>query len=223
MDYSKVELLKYLTEDELNSFKHKPKIESYKNGEYIFNPSDNADQMYIIYEGYMKILMYLSDGREQIIYIYGKGDFVGGLNILTGDDYAYTGVAIKDCKIVVIHKVDFENVLLKSNKFLSKMLMQSYKRIRKGEELIDRLAVINADMKVAKLLINLMGVYGVKTSDGILIDINMNREELGSYTGISRETMSRKLSYFEDMGYIKLLGHGKILILDKNSLKDIGV
>jgi len=42
---------------------------------------------------------------------------------------------------------------------------------------------------------------------------------LASHIGMSQETLSRKLSYFQDMGWIKLIGHRKIIILDKASLE----
>lgn len=104
------------------------------------------------------------------------------------------------------------------------MLLQSFLRIRKSEELIDRLSVINGDMKVAKGLIDLVNMSGQKEPDGtFIISPHMNRTELGSYTGLARETVTRKLSYFEDMGYIELLPKGVIRILDIDALSDLTV
>ena len=66
---------------------------------------------------------------------------------------------------------------------------QSFERIRKAEELIDRLSVISTDVKLAKLLKNLMSLYGKVSEDGIMIEFNITQEELGSLSGISRETV----------------------------------
>ncbi|WP_036730103.1 Crp/Fnr family transcriptional regulator [Peptoniphilus mikwangii] len=223
IDYKKTPLLKYLTEEEIKRFISKPQIKEFKKGEYIFRSKDEARQMYIVYDGFMKISMFLSDGREQILYIYKEGDFVGGFNIISGDRYVYTSVALTDTKIIIIHKEDFEDILLKNVKILRKLLDQSYYRIRKSEELIDRLSVINADMKVAKLLIDLIKICGKKKNNKILLDLNINREELGSYTGVSRETISRKLNHFETMNIISLLPKGKILIEDLEALYDMTI
>ncbi len=38
---------------------------------------------------------------------------------------------------------------------------------------------------------------------------------------MSQETLSRKLSFFQEMEWIKLIGHRKIIILDKESLHNI--
>lgn len=220
--FLKSRVLEDLGIDNFDDFKKKPHVVEYKNSEYVFRTSDEADRMYLILEGYIKITLDLSDGREQILYIYKADDFVGGLNLLSGDRYLYNGITINSALILEIYREDFD-MLLKNNRFLKKILEQSYVRIRKSEELIDRLSVINGDMKVAKLLIDLIKIYGKKENGNILLDLNINREELGSYSGVSRETMSRKLNYFEDIGLIKLLPKGKILLLDIQGLRDLTI
>lgn len=199
-------------------------IQKFKRGEFIFRHMDEANFMYIMKSGAMKISMDLSDGREQILYIYRKEDFVGGLNLLTADKYVYNGIALTESEVIKISKQIYNDLLIHNENFLREMLIQSFLRIRKSEELIDRLCVINGDMKVAKGLIDLVHMSGKREPDGsFLISPHMNRTELGSYTGLARETVTRKLSYFEDMGYIELLPKGAIRILDMDSLRDLTI
>lgn len=219
LDYGKIDLFNFLSKNELDKLSKEAQIKKYKKGETVFSPGDKPDKMFVIYEGFIKISMLISDGREQILYIYGKGEFVGGHNMLKEEEYIYHGLATTDVKIIELDKNDF-NVLINNRIFLRRLLNQSYKRIRKSEQLIDRLIVINADMKVAKLLIDLIGIYGKIKKDGkILLDTNITRQELASYAGISRETMSRKLSYFEDLEIIDLKEKGKILIKNMKELR----
>lgn len=221
LNYKMVPLLDYLSEEEFLSMNSNFEVLYFKKGDPIFKSGDPASKMFIIYDGFMKISMNLSDGREQILYIYKKGDFVGGLNLLSGDKYVYNGTALKNTTVITISNDDFHEVLLKNSKFVMKVLEKSYERIRRSEELIDRLCVINADLKVAKVLINLIKVYGEKTDEGILLNLTINQEELGSFTGITRETMSRKLNQFEDQGLIKIVSRGKILIKDIKGLSKL--
>jgi len=46
----------------------------------------------------------------------------------------------------------------------------------------------------------------------------MSKRDWASYIGMSRETVSRKLSYFQDVNWIRMVGHRKIIILDEESL-----
>lgn len=212
-------LLAYLTDEELSRFSFRPQVLLYKKGDRIFSFDDKADFMYIILEGFIKISTYLSDGREQILYIYGEDDFVGAHNLLTHESYLYEARALTNARLLIISKIDFDNILKNNNKVLVKILDQSFRRIRRSEELIDRLSTQNADMKVAKLLLDLADDVGIVKKDGVLVEIHLSREELGSYSGIVRETLSRKLSSFEKMGLIEVIGRSKILIKNMKALE----
>ncbi len=219
--FKDVPILSYLSEEEINSMNSSFEVERVSKGEAIFKSGHPANVMFIVYEGIFKLMKPLSDGREQILYIFKAGDFVGGLNILSGDKYVYNGVCLTDCVIIKISSCDFKNVLLKNREFLLKLLEKTYERVRKSESLIDVLSGINANMKVAKLLINFAQIYGKITREGILLNLDINREELGFYSGITRETISRKLNQFEKADYIKLLPKGRILIRSIENLYDL--
>lgn len=217
-------LFKDLSKEDKDKLSKSTETIHLEKGEYVFCPGDKALFMYIIKSGSMKISMDLSDGREQILYVYKDEDFVGGLNLITSESYLYNGIALTKCEVLKISKNDFSDILMHNELFLKSILIQSYLRIRKSEELIDRLSVMNADIKVAKSLIDLSNRYGVKKDSGdILIKHNMNRMELGSFSGVARETMIRKLSYFEDLGLLKLLPKGDIVILDLESLTELTI
>lgn len=74
---------------------------------------------------------------------------------------------------------------------------------------------------VAGLLLNLINDFGTKNEKGIMLNLSINREEMGSYAGISRETMTRKLKLFKELGYIDFIGNKKILILNEQALRDL--
>ena len=212
-------LLAFLTDEELARFRYRPQVLIYKKGDKIFSFNDPADFMYIILEGFIKISTYLSDGREQILYIYGEEDFVGAHNLLTHESYIYEARALTKARLLIISKIDFNNILIKNNQVLIKILDQSFRRIRRSEDLIDRLSTQNADMKVAKLLLDLADDVGIVKKEGVLVEIHLSREELGSYSGIVRETLSRKLSSFEKMGLIEIIGRNEILIKNMTALE----
>ncbi|MFM1542323.1 Crp/Fnr family transcriptional regulator [Helcococcus ovis] len=221
LNYKKIPLLDSLSEEEFLRIRSDFYVIEYNKGETIFRSFDPADKMYIILDGEMKISKIMSDGKEQILYIYEPGDFVGGHNILSGDRYEYNAYALNKTTVLTISSYDVNNVLKHNIKFITKVLEQSYERIRKAEDLIDRLSVISTDVRVAKLLRTLVNLYGHGTDKGILIKYNVTQEELGSLAGVSRETMSRKLNQFEEEGILKLISRGKILIKDYEKIENI--
>ncbi len=192
-----------------------------QNGDVIFETGDFADRLYIIVEGRIKIYNNLLDGREQILYIYSPGDFVGGLNILQDDEYRYVGKALEDGLIVTLSKDKFEDVALNNPITLRRILEKSDERIRWAEGLVKRLFSGSADGKVASLLLDLADIFGTRTVEGVLLSFPISREEMASFAGTSRETITRKLHQFKEKGYIEILGNKKILINDLEVLEDL--
>lgn len=196
-------------------------FKDYKKGEHIFRTGNKADRLYIVCSGKMKIYKYLTDGREQILYIYSAGDFVGGFNLLKEDKYLYNAAALEDTTISTLTKHKFDEIAIKNPTILLKILEKAYERIRWAEGLVDRLAYNNADAKVAGLLLTLIEDFGSETDEGTLLELSINREEMGNYTGISRETMTRKLNAFRELGYVDFIGNKKILIIDREALEEL--
>ena len=220
IDLRKLPLLRHLSVSEFEELASNVTVRRVKKGEFIFRGGDPADVLYIVCEGQFKILTHTPDGREQIMYIYNPGDFVGGLNLLKSHRYLYFGQALEDGIICTMGKAFFDKAVLNNPSILRQILEKSYDRIRWAEELITRLSSSNAGMKAAELLMRLAHRHGVQTPQGIRIDLSMTREDLGSYAGLTRETITRKLGEFKDLGYIDYTGSRVIVIKDEQALQD---
>lgn len=216
-----VPLLSGLNEEEMDKIVEGVNTKDYKKGDYIFRTGHKADRLYIVCSGKMKIYKYLSDGREQILYIYSAGDFVGAFNLLKKDEYKYNAVALEDTTIITLSKEDFDEIIIKNPTITLKILEKSYERIRWAEALVARLSSGTADAKVAGLLLNLIDDFGTETKAGIELNLSINREEMGSYAGISRETMTRRLRVLKEENYIDFEGNKKIIIKDKEKLEEL--
>lgn len=216
-----IPLLSSLDEVEMEEISQGVNFKNYKKGEIIFKTGDKADRLYIVCSGKMKIFNYSADGREQLLYIYSHGDFVGAFNLLKKDEYKYNAEALEDTTISTLTKEKFDEIAIKKPTITLKILEKAYERIRWAEDLISRLSSSSTDAKVAGLLLNLMDDFGRDTKEGTILELSINREEMGSYAGISRETMTRKLNYFKELGYIEFHGNKIIIIKNEERLKEL--
>ena len=192
-----------------------------RRGAIAFRSGEEADRFYIVCSGRIKIFQNTADGREQILYIYNPGDFVGGLNLLMAHDYLYTGQALEDSRICVVPRSIFDRYMRDNPVILRNILAKSFDRIRWAEDLISRLYASNADIKAAALLLRLMHDFGVETEAGTVLHLTMNREEMGSYAGLTRETMTRKLTDFREAGYLEWMDPQTILIRNTAALRGL--
>lgn len=214
-----IPLLSNLNEEEAEAIRAGLEIRRYRRGEIIFSSGTRADRLYIVCSGRMKIYKYQADGRELILYLYSAGDFVGGFNLLRADEYRYNASALEDSLICTLSKDKFDEIAIKNPKILLKIVEKGFERVRWAEELVDRLNSPSADLKVAALLLDLMRDFGEGKPDGLLLQLSINREEMGNYTGLSRETVTRKLAQFQDEGLIEMRGNKQILLKDIPALR----
>lgn len=216
-----VPLLSSLNEEESLKVSKGVITKEFKKGDRIFRTGDKADRLYIVCSGKMKIYKYLTDGREQILYIYGSGDFVGGFNLLKEDEYKYNAEALEDTVVSTLSKKKFEEIILKNPTITLKVLEKAYERVRQAEDLVERLSSTNTDSKVASLLLRLEDDFGTRKDNEIILNLTINREEMGSYAGISRETMTRRLRHFKELGIIDFRGNKIIIIKDEEKLRQM--
>jgi CRP/FNR family transcriptional regulator, anaerobic regulatory protein len=105
--------------------------------------------------------------------------------------------------------------LMTENPDISLRLLKSLtKRLAHTENLAQSLATKDPEIRIAYMIMELSDKYGKPRGGRIHIDLPLSREELASYVGVTRETISRKFSRFEDSGLIKLIGNKQMVLID---------
>ena len=95
-----------------------------------------------------------------------------------------------------------------------KILEEISKRLEGTEDLIEQLGLYDAEHRIAQMLLMM--------SDGKdSISLSMSKRDFASYMGMTQETLSRKLSDFQSMGWIELIGQRRINILDREGLQKL--
>lgn len=215
-----IPLLSNLTDEEAEKISSGVTPAFYKKGSYLFSSGEKANKLFILCKGKIKLFKTNSEGKEQIIYIMSDGDFFGAFNLLKEDEFDMDAVALEDSEVSLLAKSEFDKIILSNPEITLKVLEKAYERIIKAEALVERLSVNNLDSKVAGLLVHLAKEYGTQTKEGVLIKLSISREEMGSYAGIARETMSRKLNYFQELGLIEVKNKKQILIKQMDVLEE---
>ena len=217
---SKVPIFENLNNEELlevvNTINHK----EYNKGDVIFTEGNVANTLYFINEGKIKLYKYTKDGKEQILHVLSEGDFFGELELIKPSKYGFNAKAIVDSKICTLTKDEMKDIMMGNPEIGIKVLEAVGERLSKVESLVQNLATNDVDSRMAYLLTDLMEKYGEIMEDNISIKLPLSREDMASYIGVTRETISRKLKKFEDEKLIKIVGTKNIIILDQEGLKD---
>lgn len=220
----KVSLFASLSDDELMQMTNLIAQQEFNKGDIIFSEGQAFDQLYIVNKGSMKVLKYNKDGKEQILYILSEGEFLGDLSLLKKGVLPFSAIALEDITLCTIHKNDFDNII-KSNPNISlKVLEYAHDRIYELENLIQTVTTKDIDTRLATLLLNLSKTFGQSSSQNtkeVYINLTMSREDMANFIGVTRETVSRKLSFFQSKGIIEVIGNRAIRIISLDKLQDL--
>jgi CRP/FNR family transcriptional regulator len=193
----------------------------YVKGELIIMEGERFDNLVIINQGQVKAFRNTTEGKEQILYIFSEGDFFGEKNILREKESAYHVEALEKTKICMINKKDFQTLLHELPEIGIKIIDELSNRIDRLENTIQSMGMKNVDVRINTVLLEFAKKYGRNSDIGLEIDLPLSREGIANYIGLTRETVSRKLSSLQEEGIIEMSGNKKIILLDQNALEEL--
>lgn len=217
---SKVSLFQHLNDAGLEQITRMIGHKNVKRGEVVFHEGDPLASLYIINRGSVKAYTYTREGKEQILYVMTEGDFFGELTLLKEDVFEYSITALEDTALCVLSQEDFRKVLASSPQVRDQVLAHAYDRIKSLEKLVQVVTNKDVDVRMAVLLSNLAVGFGVEDQRGIAINMPLSREDMAAYLGLTRETVSRRLSALQSEGILYLEGSRRVVVQDLDRLKE---
>jgi CRP/FNR family transcriptional regulator len=191
----------------------------YRTGQRIFLAGETFKNIYLIRYGFIKNVIVDEHGNEQILSFPMSGDILGADAFSLGA-HPTEAVALSDSEVIVIpYKALFQNSrdYPQFDTFIYEMV---------SNELISRQSMaamlygLSAEAKVARFLVNLGKNFERIGYSRKIFNLRMTRQEIGSYLGLTIETVSRAFSAFSSMGYINV-DMRNIQILDEDRLASL--
>lgn len=187
----------------------------YGEGSTLFFQGDIGENVYFLRKGKIKAMKSNPAGEEQILDIFQPGDVFGEVVLFGIDEYPATAVAMEDSELVTLSRSRFKNHFYKHPELGWGMLQEMALKLHRSQKKIENLGLRDTKGRVATLLIDLLYKFGDKKNQLVL---ELNRQEMASFIGTTRETVSRTLSDFRNEGLIAISG-SKILIKNIEGLR----
>jgi len=90
-------------------------------------------------------------------------------------------------------------------------------RMKSSYDSLKNIALERVEARIAALLLKLSNKVGVKTADGVLIDMRLTKQDVADMVGTTVETSIRTFSKFKKQKLVKDTD-GKIIITDREGL-----
>ncbi|MBD8487147.1 Crp/Fnr family transcriptional regulator [Echinicola sp. CAU 1574] len=206
-----------LSEEHLCNLSDSKNLISHKKGQILFYEGTKPLGVFCISSGIVKTYKTASNGKEQIIRLAQKGDFLGYTSLLGEETYTSSATIVEDAKICFIPKETFLDILSKDNNFHRRLTKSVCQTLGMMENQLTDATQKTIRERLAFTLIKLSESYGVDGGESQKIDLVLTREEIAGLVGTATETVIRLLSEFKKDNLIKFDGK-RIIVLDQKGL-----
>lgn len=214
-----VNLFNLLCPHRVKAYQKTHSFEQYNKNEFVYLDQDDADKIYLIVKGKIKISSYTEGGDEIVKSILTKGEIFGELAVLGEDrrnDYAQSVAATTICAV----DTQTLQTLLKDQQDFS---VSIYKlvgwRIKKLEHRLSLLMFKDARTRLMEFLKNLGSEQGVEKDDAIEIHHLFTQKDIADLIGIARPTLNSLLNELKTQGVVDF--QRKIIRLYKNKIPNV--
>jgi CRP-like cAMP-binding protein len=190
-----------------------------RKSEPILRAGAAGDDVVLVLSGHVKLVAYGADKREVVLAIRGRGELIGDMAALAGQRRTATAVAVDDVEVGYLAADEFKAFLATHPDVALVLIRMLVRRLTEADR--DRVDLATQDSvgMVAKRLLELAADHGTRVGTGTLIEFALTQDELASWTGATRETVSRALRLMRRLGWIAT-DHRSITVLDPDALRE---
>ncbi|MDO5614649.1 MAG: Crp/Fnr family transcriptional regulator [Cruoricaptor ignavus] len=190
----------------------------FRKGEHIFDENENANGIYFITKGTVKLSKSGVYGKDQILRFIKEGDLIGYRSLLIGEKFQAKAEAMSDVEVSFVPGDVFLHLLEVDPKLSFAMLQKFAYELGESSNTITFLAQKTVRERLAEILLLLEQKLG--TDPEGFIKISLTREEIANLIGTATESAIRLISEFKhddlietEGRNIKILNHEKLIKL----------
>ncbi len=191
----------------------------FKTGQRVHTIGQPFDTLYVVHSGFLKTVLIDEFGNEQVLSFPMKGDLFGIDGIHT-KRYSSEAVALSNCDLVLLPFKKLTALGRTHAEFEHAMYSVMSRELVREQSMVSMLGALSAEARVARFLVSLSDRYAEMGYSSKLFNLRMTRHEIGSYLGLTLETVSRTLSAFNEIGLISV-DQRSIGIKDFDALKTL--
>lgn len=189
--------------------------QAFERSHTIFMEGDEAAGFYVVISGRVKIFKLSSDGKEQILHIYGTGNIFGEVPMFAGGKFPANAVTLEKSRLFFFPRSSFLELIKRDPSLAMNMLAELSKKLRHLTNLVEELSLKEVPGRLAAYLLLLYDKAGRPE-----IDLDITKSQLAGLLGTIPETLSRILGRMISHEIIQVSGRA-IKILNPQALKDL--
>jgi len=213
---STIPLFKGLPEDQMVAIRKIALEKEFNKGEIIFSEGDEGNGFFVIAEGRVKIFKLSTEGKEQILHIFGPSQPFGEVPVFAGQKFPANAQAIEKTRVLFFLRISIVNLISANPSLALNMLAVMSKKLRQFAVQIENLSLKEMPARLASYLLR----HADEQNQGDAVVLKISKGQLASTLGTIPETLSRMFAKLSGKNLISVDGK-KITLLDRRGLEDL--
>ncbi len=175
----------------------------YQKDEFIFQQEDPAQVAYVLKQGQVRLLQVTPEGQQVIMHYVALWQEFGLVAVLSNATYPVTAQAVSDCTVLSWEHSRLLELMTRYPQVAINAIRVLAMYIEQFQDKLREMATERVERRIAHTLLRLAKQAGKKTSEGVLIDLPLSRQDLAEMTGTTLFTVSRVLSQWDEQGLVQ--------------------
>ena len=186
-------------------------------GTNVMTVEQPGEAVFIILHGTVKIHIE-QGGRDVILSILGGGDLLGEMSLIDSMGRSASALTLESSLMLWMDRTAF-NYLLDNFPPVARNLVKILSaRVRLSDQVIQSLATLDVNGRVARQLLAFAERYGREVSDGVQVRIVLTQGDLADLVGASRKRVNQAMVFFKEQGLASTDTDGRFIIHNKVGL-----
>ncbi len=190
---------------------------TFKKGEFIYIPEEQADHIYLLSDGRVKIGAYGDGGKEITKAILNAGEVFGELSLIGAQrrrDFAY---AMESTTVCVITVDEMKSLMREYSGLQLFMMKVMGNRVLEMEQRLESLVFRDSRTRIIEYLLNLSKKKGQRVGYEIVVRRFLTHQEIANLTATSRQTVTTVLNELRGKNIITF-NRKRLLVRDVDAL-----
>lgn len=212
-----IELFTGMTPTQLDWVAQRAHRRVFEAGRNVMTIEQPGEAVYIILQGTVKIHVEQGE-RDVILSILGAGDLLGEMSLIDSVGRSASAVTIENSLLLWMDKITFNYMLDNFTPVARNLVRILSARVRLSDQLIQALATLDVNGRVARQLLAFAEKYGHTKDGATQIRIVLTQSDIADLVGASRKRVNQAMVLFKEQGLIDTDAEGRIAIRNNEGL-----
>src|SRR5215204_67162 len=196
-----IELFAGMTPTQLDWVAQRAHRRVFEAGRNVMTIEQPGEAVYVILYGTVKIHIEQGD-RQVIISILGTGDLLGEMSLIDSVGRSASAVTLENSLLLWMDKISFNYMLDNFTSVARNLVKILSSRVRLSDQLIQALATLDVNGRVARQLLAFAEKYGYPKDGATQIRIVLTQSDIADLVGASRKRVNQAMVLFKEQGLI---------------------